>query len=265
MYGLTRHTRRMPPSPDEVLAAAQAALLGSDAVTDGYVGTWISVVDDDLVVAFRWRLHPREFQVRLPLGDLSAGCWTGQETDTAEAWVNEVAGLLMEELDTGATHWAVRHERDGRVELDLAAGPPTRSGYHVSRVGQTRAAWLTQERLTLPEEALTAQTAGTLRVWLEMYVNNAQGEPVVAHLVISGGNREVVEVAALQVLQDVPLPDLTRLAHHGLCLAAEGGAEQVSSSLHHPALLAAGMQPSGDRLTLDTRAPWPVPAALRQP
>jgi hypothetical protein len=228
------------------------------------VGTSVAVVAADLVVAFRWRDHPREFQVRLPLGDLSQGPWTGQGTDTAEAWVNEFSGLLMEELDTGATHWAVRHERDGRVELDLAAGPPTRSGYHVSRVGQTRAAWLTRQGLRLPEEALAAQAAGALRVWLEMYVDNAQGEPLVAHLVISGTGREVVEVAALQVLEDVPLPDLTRLVHHGLCVAAEGGAEQVISSLHHPALLAAGMQSSGGRLTLDTRAPWPVPAALRQ-
>lgn len=112
---------------------------------------------------------------------------------------------------------------------------------------------------------MAAQAAGVLRVWLEMHVDNARGEPVVAHLVVTGSPRpEASEVSALLVLDDVPLPDLTRLAHHGLCLAAEAGAQQITSSLHHPALTGAGMRPDNGRLTFDALAPWPVPAALRQ-
>lgn len=112
---------------------------------------------------------------------------------------------------------------------------------------------------------MVAQASGVLRVWLEMYVDNARGEPLVAHLVITGSTRpETVEVRALLVLQDVPLPDLTRLAHHGLCLAAEAGAQQITSSLQHAALTEAGMRPDNGRLSLDALAPWPVPAALRQ-
>lgn len=115
---------------EELLAAAQTVLLGPGAVTDGYEGKSATIQGDDLVVRFGWRRHPRQFQVRIPITEPDRGPWTGIPTHSAEEWVYEVSGLLMEELDTGATHWAVRREQDGALELDLEADPPSRSAYY---------------------------------------------------------------------------------------------------------------------------------------
>lgn len=167
----------------ELLTAAQAALLGPAAVTGGYDGKSVTVQGDDLVVRFGWRQHPRQFQVRISLNEPEHGPWTGVPTASAAEWVNEVSGLLMEELDTGATQWAVRRERDGALELDLEAGPPTRSAYYVSETRSAGAWWLREQGLDV-EKAVAAAIDGTLLVWMQMYVDNSRGEPVVAQIVI---------------------------------------------------------------------------------
>jgi hypothetical protein len=253
----------MPPTYDEVLSAAQDALLGPAAVTSGFDGTSVDIEQDHLVIGFRWRRHPRQFQVRLPLGDLRNGPWTGVPTGTAEEWVHEVSGLLMEELDTGATHWAVRYECNGRIELGLDAGPPSRSRYYVSDRSISGASCLSDQGLDV-RAAVAAEASGSLRAWLQMYVDSAQGGPVVAHVVLTGAaGSALAQVSVLQALDEVPLPDLTRLAHHGLCVAAEAGAERITCAFQHPALVAAGMRIDEEQLLLDVLAPWPVPPALR--
>lgn len=232
-------------------------------MTGGYDGMSVAVEGDDLVVRFGWRRHPRQFQVRISLSEPDRGPWTGVPTQTAAEWVSEVSGLLMEELDTGATHWAVRRERDGAIELDLEAGPPSRSAYYVSEARSAGARSLSEQGLDV-EEAVAAAADGTLLVWMQMYVDNARGEPVIAQIVILRGSDErSARVAKLQTVADVPLPDITRLAHHALCAAAEAGAARMSSSLQHPALIAAGMQGEGPELVLDALSPWPVPDAFR--
>lgn len=246
----------------ELLTAAQAALLGPAAVTDGYDGKSVTVQGDDLVVRFGWRKHPRQFQVRISLNEPEHGPWTGVPTASAVEWVNEVSGLLMEELDTGATQWAVRRERDGAIELDLEAGPPPGSAYYVSETRSAGAWWLREQGLDV-EEAVAAATDGTLLVWMQMYVDNSRGEPVVAQIVIVRDEQGFARVAKLQTVADVPLADVTRMAHHALCATAEAGAARVSSSFQHPALIAAGMQGDGAELVLDALSPWPVPDALR--
>lgn len=105
-----------------------------------------------------------------------------------------------------------------------------------------------------------------MRAWMQMYVDNARGEPVVAQiLIVDRAEPDSARVATLQAVTDVPLPDLTRMAHQGLCAAAETGAQRITSAVSHPALLAAGMQDNGPELLLDALRPWPVPDALRQP
>jgi hypothetical protein len=247
------------------LAAASALLRGPGAVTVGYDGHGVDIDGDDLVVRFGWRQHPRTFQVRISLSEPGCGPWTGVPTSTAAEWINEVSGLLMEELDTGATHWAMRRERDGAIELDLEAGPPSRSPYFISEARSIGAWWLAEQGLD-SEDAVAAEAAGTVRTWLQMYVDNTRGEPVVAQvLIVDGAEPGSARVATFQAVADVPLPDLTRLAHHGLCAAAEAGAQRITSPLPHPALLAAGMQVEGPELQLDALNPWPLPDALRQP
>lgn len=248
----------------ELLTAAQAALLGPAAVTDGYDGKSVTVEGDGLVVRFGWRQHPRQFQVTVSLAEPDRGPWTGVPTPAAAEWVSEVSGLLMEELDTGATHWAVRRERDGVIELDLEAGPPSRSAYYVSETRSVGAWWLSEQGLDV-EEAVAAAADGTLLVWMQMYVDNARGTPVVAQILIVRGDADrSARVAKLQTVADVPLSDLTRLVHHALCATAEAGVARVYSPFQHPALIAAGMQGNGPELVLDALSPWPVPDALRE-
>lgn len=124
-------------TPEELLAAACAALVGPDAVTDGYHGKAVDVDGDDLVVRFGWRRHPRQFRVGFPLDDPDHGAGPGcRPARPASEWVNEVSGVLMEDLDTGAAQWALRRESNGTIEPELSAGPPDRSAYYV---GEARA------------------------------------------------------------------------------------------------------------------------------
>ena len=254
----------MPWTREDLLAAARTVLLRPDAVTAGFHGEAVTVEDNELVVRFMWRRHPRRFQIRLPLEDLPHGSWTGMPTSTPLEWVHEISGLLMEELDTGAMHWAARRERDGVIELNLSAGPPLPSAYYISDVRPEAAQWLAEQGLEV-EEAVGAERSGALMAWLQMYVDNARGEPTVGHVVIvRGPDPRIARLAQLQIVAEVPLADSTRLAHHALCTAAEAGAVHIVSPWQHPALIGAGMQISGQGLQLDARSPWPVPAAVRQ-
>lgn len=249
---------------EEVLLAARETWLRPGAVSENLQGDAVNVEGEHLVLAFSWKRHPRQFQIRLPLADLQHGRWTGMETESPQDWVNEAFGWLMEELDTGATHWAVRHERDGLIELDLAAGPPSRSAYYVSDATTRTAPWLQEHGLDV-SAAVDAAAGGRLRAWMYMYADNANGEPVVAHVaLVEGQDPNGAAVLALQAVVDVPLNDVTRLVHHALCSAAESGARRITCDFDHLALRAAGMQPdAAGGLHLDALQPWPLPFALR--
>lgn len=79
----------------------------------------------DIIVTFRWRDHPQLFGVRFPTTQAPAGPMTGEVCETAEEWAQEVALVLMEELDTGLV---TRGRRvvgpHGVVELDYRHNDP---------------------------------------------------------------------------------------------------------------------------------------------
>jgi len=79
----------------------------------------------DILVTFRWRDDPQLYGVRFPTTQTHEGPMTGEVCETAEKWAQEVALVLMEELDTGLV---TRGRRvvgpNGVVELDYQHNDP---------------------------------------------------------------------------------------------------------------------------------------------
>lgn len=73
----------------------------------------------DIVVTFHWRDDPQLYGVRFATTEAPEGPSTGEVCETAEEWAQEVALVLMEELDTGLVTRGRRVvSPSGVVELD---------------------------------------------------------------------------------------------------------------------------------------------------
>lgn len=104
----------------------------------------------DIVVTFHWRDDPQLYGVRFSTMEAPEGPSTGDVCETAEEWAQEVALVLMEELDTGLVTRGQRvGSPSGMVELDYRHSdhayqerattlPPLRDG-HEYRVAVLRA------------------------------------------------------------------------------------------------------------------------------
>lgn len=72
-----------------------------------------------IVVTFHWRDDPQLYGVHFPTTEAPKGPSTGEVCETAEEWAQEVALVLMEELDTGLVARGRRVvSPSGVVELD---------------------------------------------------------------------------------------------------------------------------------------------------
>jgi hypothetical protein len=72
----------------------------------------------DILVTFRWGDDPHLYGVRFPTTDAPEGASTGEVCRTADEWAQEVALVLMEELDTGlVTRGRRSSNAQGLVEL----------------------------------------------------------------------------------------------------------------------------------------------------
>lgn len=258
---------------EQVLEAARELLLEVEAVTSGWAGDGAVLVEGKLELTFRWRRLPYRFAVRLPLDDLSESPWTGLPVTTAEEWVREASGLLMEELDTGAAAWLPRYERDGLVELLLdeprvgELAPDMGAVYYVSELTQ-ESNWFVREQRLDPQPALDAARRGQLLNWWCAYVNNSRGLPLVAQLVVIAGRGEA-QLAYLEVREDLPLPVpaavIAEMAYMAVWEAACHGATLIVTTAQHPGLALLGLQRDGELSFWQAEGPTLAPPNITKP
>lgn len=253
----------------EVLLAAQESLLGEGPVTDGWNGESVELEDGRLLVTFRWKRLPYLFSVRVDLDDLDRGVWTGEPVSTAEGWVNELAGLLMEEFDTGGVAWLPRVERNGLVELDL--GSPrvgqvpagTTAEYYVSR-RDVDTAWFVQEEGLAVDPAVDAADRGELLAWWIAYVNTSRARPLMAQLVVIGDGTEA-QLAHVEIRDGLAEAVVAEMVYLAVFAAASEGVRRVTCGWDHPALELAGLERAEDGWQWRADGPVLSPPAIRPP
>lgn len=256
-----------------MLQAAREVLLGEGGVTEGWYGQDVTLDQGQLLVRFTWRRLPYAFAVRIDLDELDEGMWTGMPVASAREWVGELSGWLMEEFDTGAVAWLPRVVRDGLVELQVdeprvgQLPPGTTSQYAVSEHG-IEGDWFVREHGLDPGPALEAERRGQLLRWWTAYVNNGEGLPLVAQLVVTGGGVDA-HLQHLQVRDDLPdaVPDalLAELLYLAVWDAASQGARLVTAGFDHPALALAGLQQEGDLWSWEADGPVLAPPDVVPP
>ncbi|RJL32168.1 hypothetical protein [Bailinhaonella thermotolerans] len=97
---------------------------------------------------------------------------------------------------------------------------------------------------------------GTLACWLQAYVDNADGEPVAGHVVMSWEDegRTVARLDLAHIQPGVPSEVRAALVHFALCVVIEEGALRVVTALDFSALRELGFRPGeGAGLALHTR------------
>jgi hypothetical protein len=253
----------VPWPQDETLTAARERLLRPGAVTDGFGPLDVQIAGDFLAVRFHWRRDPNCFVVRLRLPETAESPWTGCPVDSAEEWVADLAGALMEELDTGFVRRARRTRHGDEVELAWADEQelPRQQAYYVSGVpvgfGPEPGRHLASAGLDVsgPRQAFAQRR---LISWLQAYVNNAQGRPYVGQAVVVG-DPESADAAVLDVLETVagtPEDVSYLLAVDAVHDAAEAGYLVVRTWLADPVLPALGFISRGNgQLALSTLQP----------
>jgi len=101
------------------LAAVRSELSRPGAVAEGFHGLGVEPRGGDLLVVFRWRRDPNTYGVRFVLlASPAASPWTGLPVQSAHDWASDVAGWLMEQLESALVRRAGRREVAGVVELD---------------------------------------------------------------------------------------------------------------------------------------------------
>ncbi|MEU1390127.1 MULTISPECIES: hypothetical protein [unclassified Nonomuraea] len=251
-------------SRDDVLAAVRARLLRPGAVTAGFAGVEVVAEGDGMLVAFRWRRDPNTYAVRIGFPAAPESAWTGLPVSSAGEWACDVEFLLMEELDTGLVRRSRRTVRDGRVLLDTRDAPDVwPAGYFVGTVpldDDAAAAdagfWLAREGLDVGvPRRLIAEAR--LACWLQAYVDNARGEPLVGHAAASWEDERhtMARLDVAYVLPGVPAGVRRALALLAVREVAEAGALGVVTAIDVPELRELGFGPAGDGgLVLHTRS-----------
>jgi hypothetical protein len=265
-----------------IIEAARATLLRGGAVTRGFRGLDVRVDDDHLVIHFLWRQNATRFAIRLPLPeDPPQSPWTGEPVDSGQQWVSDVAGLLMEELDTGFVRRARRIVREGHTELVYPApGDLTPSPFYLSSVPVEM-----EPGLEPPAVAGTLLVEGTaldvkLRpafgvwrraagVWLraagldtaparrairerrliawDQAVRNAEPFTVLGHAVVSEtADRLVARLDHVELTARAPRTVVAALAEAAVHHAADAGATTVITTVTDPELATLGFRPAVD-------------------
>lgn len=242
----------------QVLEVLREHLLRPGAVTGGFHG--LDVVDHSpsaggqpaggvppgVAVLFRWRADPTTYAFMLPVTLDDAGAitqlegphgWPGYPMTSAQVLADEADFLLMEELDTGFVRRARRLRRGPVVYLLTGAAPDVMpAGFFVGPVHVLEGHGQDEDGEDLGRAGLDvravqqASAEQQLVTWLDAYVNNSRGEPVVGHVAVAweagsllgpGGS---VRVVALQVLPGWPVSVGQALLFNALRDAAEAGA-----------------------------------------
>jgi hypothetical protein len=233
----------------ERLALLRQAVVGLDTVTRHFTG--LEVIDEGatVLVEFAWRADPNRYAMRF-------------------GWDEDIPLMLMEELDTGAVYWAGTRRVAGRVELDVSARRvETPKGFYVAGVPcDNAAASVSARRLAgsglNAAGTVEAAAAGELVSWIEAYVNNARGAPVVARAVTvwEPHAARVARIRQLEVTRRAPLELARVLLHHAVIDAAGEGAVRVvcdgRGAARPPLLETLGFAPPADT------GPWSLETTM---
>ncbi|WP_020674018.1 hypothetical protein [Amycolatopsis nigrescens] len=259
-------------SAEQVVTAVRDSLGRSGATSQGFRLDAVWPERGELVLTFRWWRDPNTYAVRFPLPDgaLPESPWTGLPVASARDWAQDLAGLLAEELDTGAVRRARRLRHNGlndTVELDWRdAVHPCPPGYYSSavvlpdalpsglRADFGRSLGAAGLDVTTPQRQYRR---GELLSWRKLCTDSTSPEPV-GHASVAW-HPALPATATLDVLQllpgvpDAAAPYLARMAVHD---AAEAGAQQVRAECAHPRLAEAGFRQTGpsDSGIVDTTA-----------
>ena len=104
--------------PDLLLDTVRAGVPWVSLAGDERVPVEVLLDGEDLLVTFLWRDELHRLGVRFRTSKSPEGPSTGEMCETPEEWAQEVALVLMEELDTGLVHRAPRSVTEqGVVEL----------------------------------------------------------------------------------------------------------------------------------------------------
>lgn len=229
-------------SRDKAIAALEVLLRGR-LVPDGFRLVDVRPAGPDVLVLFRWRRNRHIFGIVLPWSGV-LGLSTGEPVRSVEEWASEAWLSLTEELDTGYVTRALRRQKAGYVQLCEQAYEFDRR-YYVSSVPGD-GSWLAHCGWDV-DLARRLRDGGQLIAWLQAYVNDESGEPVVGQAVVArrlGGDAELVVLDVAAGVPDVVSQDLAWAAVHE---AGDDGAVRMRASPAHSQLLTAmGFEASTD-------------------
>ncbi|MFK5636057.1 hypothetical protein [Ornithinimicrobium sp. LYQ103] len=219
---------------DEAVAAL-ASMLRGPLVADGFRLIDVRHQGPDVLVLFRWRENRHVFGVVIPWPE-AISLTTGEPADSPEEWAAEASLRLAEELDTGYVGRALRRQKPDHIEL-FGRGYEFDGRYYISQVPGD-GAWLAHCGWNV-RVARRLRDRGLLIAWLQTYVNNASGEPVVGQAVVGRRPDGDAELAVLDVATDAPdviARDLIWVAVHE---AGDGGAVRIKIPGRHSRLMTA--------------------------
>lgn len=246
------------PSPwpsAETLAAVGRVVLAPGAVTDGFQGIDVREEDGRLLTEFRWRMDPNAYVVAFAFPEDATSPWTGLPVDDAQEWAQEIAFLLMEELDTGLVARARRSQRGDAVELAVHDVPGDVLGpeFYLGEVLPEND-WIVAEAGLNPAVPQQSRRDGRLISWLAVHPNTRRFHPLVAHGSVSWlpGQSGVASLDLLEAAPGEASHVVGGLAKTLVFLAAYAGASTVVASHSAEELAALGFTPANNQT-------WSVP------
>ncbi len=197
--------------------------------------------DRELLVHFRWKRNPHSYSFLAPLDNVAESPWTREPVRSAEAWAQDLGGLLEEELLTGYVASATRTLVDGRIELRAPIWP-WHHGYNVQPVDARMARALANAGLDI-EVPVRLRTEGGLLGWAAMFSSDAvRWVGTAATCWYDATTARLVHLSTVPGLPATATIDLVRAA---ICEAADSGAGVVVSDTPVPHGEVLGFTPAG--------------------
>ncbi|GIF00620.1 hypothetical protein [Paractinoplanes rishiriensis] len=231
-----------PWPPAEVTRTARDRLLPAGAVWAGFHTEDVTAHSDALLVLFRWRDNPSRFGIRFRFpGDAPVSEWTGLPVDSCQAWADDLAGLLTEEVLTGFVARARRRPRDDFIEL-LWPQRTASLAFYLTAV-EHGAGW--PEQLAHPAApARRAHGPGRLIGWFQAVTDDERsaylGQAVVTW---EPAASRTARLDLVRVVADAPADVFPELARRAIDEAANHGATRVITDLRSKTLIRYGFRP----------------------
>jgi hypothetical protein len=171
--------------------------------------------------------------------------------DSLMEWAHEMGAEVMVDVDAGRVYRSIRSADDGFILLSDRDRPSDERVYGSEMSEESDGWWLLEHGFNT-SVALTRKASGELISWLMAYVNNSRGEPVIGQAVVAWSGEGVAHLDVLETAPGTPVTAQLDLVHLACAMAAEAGAQQVTTSSDLAELEVLGFQPDGDLRVVDT-------------